>query len=63
MEDNYSKGNMYILKIKFDYIKQHTTVTFPSIILLNDYITEIPYTITSKHCANEVNGKITVNSC
>ena len=61
--DVFPKDNMYILKVKFDYIKHHTAVAFPSIILLNDYITEIPYTITSKHCANEVNGKITVNSC
>ena len=56
----FPKDNMYILKVKFDYIKHHTAVAFPSIILLNDYITEIPYTITSKHCANEVNGIITV---
>lgn len=58
--DVYLTDENYIVKIKFDYIKHNTSVAFPAIILLFDDISEIPYTITSKHCAEKVNGTILV---
>lgn len=58
--DVYLTDENYIVKIKFDYIKHNTSVAFPSIILLFSDITDIPYTITSKHCAEKVSGNISV---
>ncbi len=56
----YPANDNYIVKIQFDYIKHNTSVAFPAIILLLDDISEIAYTITSKHCAEKVNGTILV---
>ncbi|MCR4646685.1 MAG: hypothetical protein K5695_14960 [Oscillospiraceae bacterium] len=56
----YSTDKYYVVKIKFDYIKHNTSVAFPSIILLFNDITDIPYTITSKRNAAIINGTITV---
>ena len=58
--DVYSADDMYIVKIKFDYIKHNTSVAFPSMILLHNDISEIPYTITSKHCPEKITGIISV---
>ena len=56
----YTTETNNIIKIKFEYIKHNTSVAFPSILLLISDITEIPYTITSKHCPEKLNGVITV---
>lgn len=58
--DVYPADDKYIVKIKFEYIKHNTSVAFPAVILLFDDISEIPYTITSKHRAERVNGTILV---
>ena len=58
--DVYPADDKYIVKIRFDYIKHNTSVAFPAIILFFEDISEIPYTITSKHRAEKVNGTLLV---
>lgn len=58
--ETYTTDECYIVKIKFDYIKHNTSVAFPSIILLFNDVTDIPYTITSKRNAEIINGTITI---
>ena len=58
--DIYEKDDKYIAKLKFDYIKHNTAVAFPSVILLHNDITELLYTITSKHSAKKINGTLLV---
>lgn len=59
----YLDNDKFIVKLKVDYIKHNTTVAFPSILFVNDVISEIPYKITSKNNPNVVNGvlKVLVN--
>ena len=58
--DVYVEGNECIVKLKFDYIKHHTTVSFPAAILLKEKIASIPYTITSKNSADIIEGELVV---
>ena len=57
----YSDNDMFIIKLKVDYIKHNTTVAFPSILFVNDVIPEIPYKITSKNNPNIVEGILNVS--
>jgi len=52
------EGDECIIKLKFDYIKHHTTVGFPAAILLKDAVASIPYTITSKNSAEIIKGTL-----
>lgn len=47
--DVFEQGNDKIIKIKFDYIKQHTSTSFPSIIFVKEGLKSITYSISSKH--------------
>lgn len=54
--DFYQSGLHTYLKLHFDYIKQHTTVAFPSVLLLKSPIKNIEYDITSKYNPNVVHS-------
>lgn len=56
----YDNGANYTLKLKVDYIKHHTSVAFPTILLLKGEVSEIPYRITSKNNPNIVEGVLSV---
>lgn len=58
----YSKGNKWIFKLKVDYIKHNTVVAFPTILLVKNNITRIPYRITSKNNPEVVESIIWVNN-
>ena len=45
----YPDDRQMYLKLHVDYIKQHTTVAFPSVLLLKAPVETIEYEITSKH--------------
>lgn len=47
--DIFPSNDNYILKLKVDYIKHHTTIAFPTVLFLKDDISEIPYKIISKN--------------
>ena len=47
--DFYPNGRQMYLKLHIDYIKQHTAVAFPSVLLLKAPVETIEYEITSKH--------------
>jgi hypothetical protein len=57
----YQNNEDIIVKIKFAYIKHHTTIAFPTIIFIKDRIDNIEYEITSKNVADIITGKITIN--
>ena len=57
----YSSENKYIVKLKVDYIKHNTTVTFPTILFVKNEIAEIPYKITSQNNPEVVEGCLKVH--
>ena len=58
----FDEGKEYIVKIKFDYIKHNTTISFPSIIFIKEPFDAIPYTITSKNSPEIVSGEIKITN-
>lgn len=58
--DKYVQGDQYVLVYEFPEIKQHTNISFPSLLLLNknDSI-EVNYSINSKEIPEVIEGKIT----
>ena len=56
--DVFEQENDKVIKIKFDYIKQHTSISFPSIIYVKDGLKSITYRISSKHNPESVEGII-----
>lgn len=56
----YPDGENYICKLRFDYIKHHTVVAFPTPLLLKGIPKEIAYTITSKNAADVIHRTINV---
>lgn len=60
--DVYIEGDECIVKLKFDYIKHHTTVSFPAAILLKETVSSIPHTITSMNSADVIVGELVVEN-
>jgi len=56
----YSDEQNYILKLKFDYIKHHTTVAFPAAIFLKNAPSTIAYKISSRNSADIIRGSISL---
>lgn len=56
----FEDGDNMILKIRFNYIKQNTTIAFPSVIFLKEQIETIKYRITSKNNPSIIEGEIGV---
>ncbi len=56
----YNSGDNCILKLKIDYIKHHTTVAFPTVLFVQDDLTEIKYKITSKNNPDIVKGVLNI---
>lgn len=56
----YSEGEQCVLRLKFDYIKHHTVVAFPTPIFLKNVPNEIVYEITSKNTSDIIQGKLNV---
>ena len=50
----------FIVKLKFDYLKHHTTAAFPAAVLLRAKPETIRYTITSKNSAEVIDGNLLV---
>ena len=58
--DIYDNGENFVVKLKFDYLKHHTTVAFPAAVLLRAKPETIRYTITSKNSAEVISGHLLV---
>lgn len=58
--DIYEVNDKILLKVHFDYIKQHSVIAFPTPIFLRNLVENkfISYKITSKHYPDIVNGEI-----
>ena len=56
----FEEGDLYIVKLKVEYIKHNTTIAFPSIIFIKDVCSSIDYTITSKNSPEVTQGKIEI---
>ncbi|MBM6914980.1 hypothetical protein H6B33_06135 [Gemmiger formicilis] len=58
----FAEKDRCIMKVKFDYIKHHTVIAFPTPIFLQKAPTEIEYTITSKNSPDILLGKLLVTT-
>lgn len=58
----YSDGNNHILKLKFDYIKHHTVIAFPTAIFLKESPEAIAYEITSRNSPDIISRSICVTN-
>ena len=58
--DMVERGSDWQIEVEFDEIMQHTAVAFPELILLKGDLSEIEYTIRSKHIADAISGAILV---
>jgi len=59
--DIYNDGGQYdILKLRFDYIKHHTTIAFPTPIFMKSIPEKISYQITSQNMAEVESGTIEI---
>ena len=58
--DIYEVNDKILLKVHFDYIKQHSMIAFPTPIFLHNLSENkfISYKITSKHYPDVINGEI-----
>lgn len=56
--DLYEQDENIVLKVNFEYIKQHTTIAFPSVLFVKEGIGIIKYTIKSKNNPEIVEGVI-----
>ena len=52
----YEDNDVAIVKLHVDYIRQHTSVAFPTPIFLTGALSDIPYRIKSKHNPSIVTG-------
>ena len=57
----YVDNDCVILKIHFDYLKHHNAMAFPSVIFVDESLSNIEYTITSKHNSDVVKGSISIS--
>jgi len=58
--DMVDQGPDWQIEVEFDEIMQHTAVAFPELILLKGDISEVEYTIRSKHAADIISGSVRV---
>ena len=59
----YAKDDSgYIVEVSIDNINQHTSVAFPTVILIKETVKEIPYIIKSKQQSQIISGKLLVES-
>ena len=58
----FAEKDRCIMKVKFDYIKHHTVIAFPTPIFLQQAPTEIEYTITSQNSPDIISGKLLVTN-
>lgn len=58
----FEEETNYIIKLHIDYIKQHTSIAFPTVLFvnINSLQKEITYKIISKNSPDIVNGKLKV---
>lgn len=58
--DMVERGPDWQIEVEFDEIMQHTAVAFPELVLLKGDISEVEYTIRSKHTPDVVSGSMRV---
>lgn len=58
----YPKKEIYIVKLKLDYIKHNTTVAFPSVLFVKRQFQKITYKITSKNNPEVFEGVLMVQT-
>lgn len=58
----FAEKDQCIMKVKFDYIKHHTVIAFPTPIFLQQIPIEIEYTITSQNSPDILSGKLLVQT-
>ena len=56
----YEDSSFYVIKLKFDYIKHHTIIAFPTPLFIKNAPTEILYSITSQNSATIIEATLEV---
>jgi len=56
----FDDNGFKIVKLHVDYLKHNTAVAFPSVIFVSEKLSDVPYTITSKHGSAEVSGVLAI---
>lgn len=56
----FEEKDQCIMKVRFDYIKHHTVIAFPTPIFLQQVPTEIEYTITSQNAPDILSGQLRI---
>ena len=60
--DFFETGETCIIKLKFEYIKHHTTIAFPTVIFVQGELFSAEYSITSRNAPEVINGIIEISS-
>lgn len=60
--DYFDENDYIVMKLKFDYIKHNTVVAFPTVLFVTDKISDIEYSISSKHCDTLTTGTLKVET-
>lgn len=58
----FMEKDQCVMKVRFDYIKHHTIIAFPTPIFLQHVPTEIVYTITSQNSPDILSNKLIVQT-
>ena len=60
--DYFENVDKVHLKLHFDYLKHNNAMAFPSVIFVNEHLSNIEYSISSKHNSDVVKGTLSVSS-
>ena len=60
--DFFETGETCIIKLKFEYIKHHTTIAFPTVIFVQGELCSAEYSITSRNAPEVISGTIAISS-
>ena len=60
--DYYQDDEFDIMSFNISYIKQHTNIGFPTLLVLHSEVKEIKFKINSKHSPEVIEGTLEINS-
>lgn len=58
----FSESNSEFIRFHVDYLKQHSSMWFPSVLIFSKRLEEIDYSITSKRLPDKVSGSFKVDT-
>lgn len=58
----FSESNSELVRFHVDYLKQHRSMWFPTVLIFSNRLEEINYSITSKHLPDKVSGSFKIEA-